>query len=60
MLVWSVHGHGAVVTRNSWEEGQGGKSSQDQLKERELGSQGGAEEGPSQLGVSWLRRSTPA
>lgn len=51
MLVWSVHGHRAVVTRNNWKEGKGVRAVRSRGQERELGKGGGAEEGPSQLGV---------
>lgn len=41
MLVWSVHGHGAVVTRNSWKDREGGKSSQEQRTKESLGGKAG-------------------
>lgn len=41
---------GAVVTRNSWRDTEGGKSSQEQRTKR-LGRGGGAVEGPSQLPI---------
>lgn len=43
-----VHGHGAVVTRNSWKDSEGGKSSREQ-RTKETWEGGGAVEGPSQL-----------
>lgn len=53
VLVWSVHGHGSVVTRKSWKEGAGGDQ---QFRSRKDGEgwgweEGKAKEGPSQLGV---------
>ena len=51
MLVWSVHGHGAVVTRNSWKDREGGKSNQGQRTNASLGEERGRG-GPSQLWIS--------
>lgn len=50
MLVWSVHGHGAVVTRNSWKEGTGGNSSQEQRTRETLGGEVGLKRDPA----SWV------
>jgi hypothetical protein len=41
MLVSSVHGHGAVVTRNSWKYRERGKSSQEQRTKESLGEEVG-------------------
>lgn len=42
MLVWSVHGHRAVVTRNSWRDTEGGKEEQSGAEDkRDLGGEAG-------------------
>lgn len=67
MLVWSVHGHGAVVTRNSWKDGVGvggggggvGRAVGAEDK-REPGRGEGLWRAQPAVDLPWLRRSTAA